>query len=288
MNILGKDAQTLIKELAAGHNNITLVPDASKVTNFQNIAGDGDFDAQADIVPANPDVYYRKKTVKFGKIDLSQHWLNQHLTIPLQSSSTSHSILPALISRYGLQLTTDDLYLTTVDTTDPIWKLQIRVKPTSWTYKNTLDNIYVYAEDPTTDLAYVIKRTSLTGLNYPSADTTKMQGPLLSYGTNYSVFSGSNEALRNEKVGYKMAIPSQDDWSIADLISEYTDIEWGFRQTGASLYNAEVVYNGVKTNVPSAYSHIKGDATNYLILKLSGVGDVGGYLAIGYTVEIDP
>jgi len=288
MNILGKDAQTLIKELAAGHNNVTLIPGASKIINFQNIAGDGEFDAQADIAPADPDVYYRKKTIKFGKLDLSKHWLNQHLTIPLQANSTSHSILPALIARYGLQLTTDDLYLTTVDTTESIWKLQIRVKPTSWVYKNTQDNIYIYAEDPTTDLAYVIKRTSLTGLNYPSADTTKMQGPLLSYGTNYSVFSGNNEALRNEKVGYKMAIPSQDDWSIADLLSEYTNIEWGFRQTGASLYNAEVIYNGVKTNVPAAYGHIKGDATNYLILKLSGVGDVGGYLAIGYTVEIDP
>lgn len=288
MNILGKDAQTLIKELAAGHNNVTLIPGASKVVNFQNLAGLGDVDAQADIVPADPDVYYRKKTIQFGKIDLSKHWLNQHLTIPLQSNSTSHSILPQLIARYGLQLTTDDLYLTTVDTSQDIWKLQIRVKPTSWVYKNTLDNIYVYAEDATTDLAYVIKRTSLTGLNYPSSDTTKMQGPLLSYGTKYSVFTDNNEALRNEKVGYKMAIPSQDDWVIADLLSEYTDMEWTFKQTGASLYNAQVMYNGATAGVPSEYSHRKSDAAYYLILKLSGTGDVGGYVAIGYDIVPDP
>lgn len=283
MNILGKDAQTLIKELAAGHNNVTLIPEASKVINFQNLAGLGMIDAQADIVPADPDVYYRKKTIQFGKIDLSKHWLNQHLTIPLQSNSTSHSILPSLISRYGLLLTTDDLYLTTVDTTDAIWKLQIRVKPTSWVYKNTLDNIYVYAENATNDLAYVIKRTSLTGLNYPSADTTKVQGPMLAYGMAYNVSTGVNEALRNEKVGYKMAIPSDDDWAIADLLSEYTGVDWAFRQTGASLYNAEVMYNGIAANVPAAYSHRKAGSDKYLILKLSGTGDVGGYLAIGYT-----
>lgn len=284
MNILGKDAQTLIKELAAGHNNVTLIPEASKVINFQNLAGQEDIDASADIVPADPTVYYRKRTIQFGKIDLSKHWLNQHLTIPLQANSTSHSILPQLISRYGLLLTTDDLYLTTVDTSADIWKLQIRVKPTSWTYKNTLDNIYVYAENATTDLAYVIKRTSLTGLNYPSSDTTKMQGPLLSYGTNFGVSAGNNEALRNEKVGYKMVIPSDDDWAIADLLSDYTGIEWTFKQTGASLYNAQVVYNGERIFAPAEYSHLKADAFYCLILKLSGTGDVGGYLAIGYTV----
>lgn len=283
MNILGKDAQTLIKELAAGHNNVTLIPDASKVINFQNIAGSATADAQADIVPADPTVYYRKKTIQFGKIDLSKHWLNQHLTIPLQANSTSHSILPALIARYGLLLTTDDLYLTTVDTSQPIFKLQIRVKPTSWVYKNTLDNIYVYAQDPTTDLAYVIKRTSLTGLDYPSSDTTRIQGPLLSYGMAYNVTAGVNEALRNEKVGYKMAVATNDDWAIADLLSDYTGMDWGFKQTGASLYNAEVVYNGLAANMPADYPHYKTGSVKYLVLKLSGTGAVGGYLVIGYT-----
>ena len=289
MNILGKDPQQLIKELAAGHNNVTLVPGATKVVNFQNLAGTVGIDAQADIVPADPTVYYRKKTIQFGKIDLSKHWLNQRLTIPLQANSTSHSILPQLIKRYGLKLSTDDLVLTTVDTSKDIWELPIRVKATSWVFKNTLDNIIVYATDVSTDLQYVIKRPSLTGLAYPSADTTKMQGPLLSYGMHYSVHTGQNEALRNAKVGYKMIVASDDDWAIADLLSDYTGLAWSFKQTGPSLYNAEVVYNGVATNVPSTYSHLdRNSATNFLILKLSGVGDVGGYVAIGYTIEVDP
>lgn len=281
MNILGKDAQQLIKELAAGHNNVSLQMDSAKVINFQNLAGTEGIDAQADIVPADPAVYYRKKTIQFGKIDLSKHWLNQHLTIPLQANSTSHSILPQLIERYGLLLTTDDLVLTTVNTTKEIWELPIRVKATSWTYKNTLDNVIVYASDTSVDLQYVIKRPSLTGLAYPSADTTKIQGPLLTYNVSILATDVAYQAVKNEKVGYKMAIPSDDDWLVADTFSTQLDQAWAFKQTGYSLYNAEVVYNGTASAAPATY-HVNRTKANVLILKLSGVGNVGGYVCLHY------
>jgi len=278
MNILGKTNAELVLELAELKNSVKLDRNAIAITGFTNVSGIAGVDAQVTIVSADPSVYYRQQTLQYGKVDLNKQWAQQALTLPLAANASSYSILDALKARYGLWLSQSDVVLTYVNTQTTPWELHLQTRTSSLAFKNPTGDIVIKNSGTVNDLQYVIKRRLLTGLNYPSADQTRIQGPIFTY----RVYAPSAAVtLARYSAGYVMLIPGDDDWATADVLSGGTNQTWAFNQTGFTLYNAQVLYNGSTQSCPDTY-HVNRSLPHVLILKLAPVGGVGGYVTIHY------
>lgn len=277
MNIFDKDRDQLIFDLIEERNHITLNRTVAVLTNWVNGTGANGVDAMVDVVSNDPAIYYNMKRISYGKLDLDNEFKLLNPTLKFTASDTSYTLLAAINAKYGLVLTTDDIQLTTVDTSVNPWQIPIRAKTTSPIVKTSVQGVF-FKLDTTPYLKDVLKTLKLTGLTPPSQDLARLQGPLMTY----PAFAADGSALRNYAVGYVMSAPTQNDWAIADILSTTTGEVWGFTQSNFTLYGATVAYNGLTVLAQSKGYHVNTAYTNVLILNCGVVGKVGGYVMVHY------
>lgn len=278
MNIFDKTRNELIFDLIEERNHITLNRTVAELTNWTNGTGVNGVDATVDVVSNDPAIYYNLKRISYGKLDLNNEFKQLNPTLKFLATDNSHSLLPAINAKYGLVLTTDDIQLTQVDTSVSPWQISIRATTTSPIVKTTVQGVVFKLDATTNRLSDVLKTLKLTGLNPPSADLARIQGPLMTY----PALSADSTALRNYAVGYAMTAPSQNDWAVADILSTVTGEQWGFTQTNYTLLGAKVLYNGLTTVARTRGYHVNTDHTNVLVLQCPAVGKVGGYVVVHY------
>lgn len=278
MNIFDKDRESLMFELIERHNGILLNRTFAVLSNFTNGTGVNGVDATIDVTSNDPTFYYNMKRINYGKLDLNDQLKLQTLTIPMSTGDTSWTLLPAINAKFGLLLTQDDIILSQIDTSVNPWKITIRCKPDSWIAKTNVTGLVFTRDVSTNHLRNPLKKLILTGLVPPSTDLTRKQGPLMTY----PVFAANSAVPGNYAVGYKMQLPSANDYAIADIISAETGEVWGFQQSGYTLYGYEVIFNGLAATAKANGYHVNTDHNYVMILSCGNIGVVGGYVSVHY------
>lgn len=278
MNILGKDRNELIMQLAESKNGVEIDRSAVAITAIINAPSTANYDASVELISINPAVYTGKQKLKYDKISLNKELAALKPNLEMFTYSTTHDLLPQLEEKYGLVVTVDDIILSNVNSVVTPWEIYFKAKATSPVFKTTGNGLKVTVKDSSTHLATVLKRLNLTGLNMPSSDVARIQGPLLTY----PAFSTSDAVLRSYLVGYTISAPTDNDWVLADTLTAITEESWDFKQTGYTLYGATVVYNGTTTVASANGYHVNTARTNVLILSCGLSGVVGGYIVVHY------
>lgn len=278
INIYGKDRNELVFQLIEAKIHTKLRRDVAVLSNFTQLSGNPLGDVQVTVKSKDQSIYYNERNVQYNKIDLNKELDALRPTLEMTAQSSTHSLLPALETKYGIRLTTDDIILTLVDTTKTPWEIFFRAKPESLIVKTTGAGVRVTVTDATVQLPNIIKRITLTGLPYPSEDATRIQGPILTH----PVISQRTDVLARYIVGYVINMPTEDDWVVADALSNETGESWSFKQTGFTLYGARVVYNGSVAGAAAQGYYVNDTATNVLVFQCGAAGDVGGYVSVHY------
>lgn len=278
MNIFDKNREALLFDLIDERNNLKLNRTYAVLTNWQNGTGVNGVDATVDVESNDPTFYYNMKRVNYGKLDLNNEFKLLNPTLNMTASDTSHTLLSLINKKYGLLLTTDDIQLTQVDTSTTPIQIYIRAKATSPIVKTNTQGVLFKFQSTATQLETQIINVELTGLQPPSPDMDRLQGPLMTY----PAYSANTVPVGNYAVGYTMTMPSQDDWYVADVLSTTTGVQWGFTQNNFTLYGAKVLFNGLTATALADGYHVNTDHQYVLILKCGDVGVVGGYVMVHY------
>lgn len=278
MNILGKDRNELIIQLAESKNGVVIDRSAVSMTAIINAPSSATYDASVELISIKPEVYTGKQKLKYDKISLNKELAALKPTLEMQTYSTSHDLLAQVAAKYGLILTVDDIILSNVNSVVTPWEIYFKAKTTSPVFKTTGTGLKFTVKDSSTDLSTLLKRLNLTGLNMPSSDNARIQGPVLTFPT----FSANDTVLRSYVVGQTINTPTDNDWVLADALSTATEELWEFKQTGYTLFGTTVVYNGATATASTNGYHVDTSKANVLILSCSTVGVVGGYIVIHY------
>lgn len=278
MNIFDKARDALLFDLIEEHNNIKLNRTVAVLTNWTNGTGANGIDATVDVESNDPTFYYNMKRINYGKLDLNNEFKLLNPTLKFTNADTSHSVLNLINAKYGLVLTTDDIQLTQVDTSTTPWQLYIRAKPTSPIAKTNTQGVLFKLDVTNNHLSVPLKKLVLTGLEPPSSDLARIQGPLMTY----PAYTANTAPVVNYAVGYVMTAPSANDWAVADILSTTTGEQWGFTQSNYTLYGAKVIFNGLTALARTNGYHVNTDHTYVLILQCGSVGKVGGYVVVHY------
>jgi hypothetical protein len=278
MNIFDKDRDSLLFDLIEEHNNIKLNRTYAVLTNWTNGTGANGVDATVDVESNDPTFYYNMKRINYGKLDLNNEFKLLNPSLNMTDTDTSHTLLPLINKKYGLVLTTDDIQLTQVDTSVSPRQIYIRAKATSPIVKTNTQGVLFVHRHITNDIATHILDLTFSGLQPPSPDLARLQGPLMTY----PAFSANSVPMANYAVGYTMTAPTQDDWAVADILSLTTSEQWGFTQSNFTLYGYKVIFNGLTATALADGYHVNTDHQRVLILQCSDVGRVGGYVMVHY------
>lgn len=278
MNILGKDRNELILQLAESKNGVVIDRSAIAITAIINAPATASYDASVELISTNPAVYSGKQKLKYDKVSLNKELAALKPTLEMQTYTTTHDLLSQVEEKYGLVLTVDDIILSGVNSVVTPWEIYFKAKPTSPIYKTTGNGLKFTVKDSSTHLATLLKRLNLTGLNMPSSDTARIQGPLLTF----PVFSLRDAVLRSYQIGQTINTPTANDWVLADVLTTMTEETWEFKLTGYTLYGATVVYNGSTAGASTAGYHVDTTKNNVLVLTCGQAGVVGGYVVIHY------
>lgn len=279
MNIMGKERNEIILELAEEKNGITLNRDAIAITAIKNSpAGTTDYDASVDIISIDPAVYYNQQTLIYDKVDVNTELSALNPTLDMKEYTTTTELFPQVAEKYGLVFTVDDILLDDVDHSVSPWEVYFKAKDTSPIYKTEGKGVKFIAPETKIDLSSLLTVLNLTGLRMPSDDLDRIQGPLLTYPT----YSDDEAMMASYVVGYRIATPSDNDWLVAELLSESTGEYWTFDSQGYTLSSAVVAYNGDTKTASELGYHVNTAKSNVLIFTCSELGLVGGYIVVHY------
>ena len=278
MNIFDKNREALLFDLIEERNDIKLNRQYAVLTKWTNGTGVNGVDATVDVESNDPTFYYNVKRISYAKLDLNNEFKLLNPKLKFTATDTSHSLLSAINAKYGLLLTTDDIQLTQVNTSVTPWQFYLRAKADSPIVKSNVQGVLFTLDDKNNYLKDTLKVLKLTGLNPPSSDLARIQGPFMTY----PAFSADNTALARYIAGYQMTTPSSDDWTVADILSTVTGETWGFSQSNFTLYGATVLFNGLTAVARSNGFHVNTAHTYVLLLQCGSVGKVGGYVMVHY------
>lgn len=180
-------------------------------------------------------------------------------------------LLAEINSNFGFQIALEDIYdevlnLSTLPTT-----VSIRIRPTCPAF---IGELPVTLGDPKKALDTVVRSTDLAGLNYPTNQSVKIQGPLYLYAYDYSydVVGMQNFGYGDPIEGDLLATlnrKSPDQW-----VNIPTAIAWNM--AGASVW-----YNGPTVGAPD-YVNENYDRCVIIHLDATLCTNVAGHLILHY------
>lgn len=187
--------------------------------------------------------YSGQTRVFYDRLDFAQVMahtpLNTYAKLRAFRPTTIHELIPALNDYYGLNLTAADIVdgpLTLVNGTGQV-VIQANPRSIGWRGEFT-----VTVAPGDAKLEQWLTDTDLSGIEYPSGQSTKGQAEVYSY--RYDA-SSHWQALRDVEVPADgMLVPQ----AICDILVEVTGDDWNFNAGDYSLVGAMIKYNGANSS----------------------------------------
>lgn len=186
--------------------------------------------------------YSGQTRVFFDRLDfgavMAHTPLNTYAKLRAFRPTTIFDLVPALNDYYGLNITAADILDGPLDLVNGNGQVVIKANPRSlgWVGQFT-----VTVAPGDAKLEQWLTDTDLSGVAYPSGQSTKGQAEVYSYRYDASKFW---QTLRDLEVPVDgMLVPQ----SIADMLVELTGDDWGFTAGDYSLVGALITYNGANS-----------------------------------------
>lgn len=210
----------------------------------------------------------------WNRPDIGEIFSNISVYVSPTNKLKKSDCLAEINTNFGFQLIVDDIYdeiinLSTLPTT-----IAIKIRPTCPAFTGQLP---VTLGDPKKALDTVIRSTDLSGLNYPTNQSVKIQGPLYLYAYDYSY-----DATNMQSFGY--GDPIEGD--LLSTLNRKSPDQW-VNTTTAGAWNmsgATVWYNGVTTSAPD-YVNTNYDRCVIIHLDDTMCTNVAGHLILHYNMD---
>lgn len=161
--------------------------------------------------------------------------------LPPAGQKKKSDLLTSLNSLYNFQLRASDIY-------DSILNLAIIPQEITLTIRDNnpafTGSLKVTVGDPRVQLESILRNSSLAGLQYPTGQAVKIQGPLYLYGYD---FTYAKEEL-NQDFTYGKEISGD----LLDAFNQKTPDEWVNQDSAAdfNMRGSKISYNGVTSACP--------------------------------------
>lgn len=199
---------------------------------------------------------------------------DKEVWIPPNNQHTLSELIDTFNQIWKFQLSARDFYDQNIEITTLPATFQVVMRPTCLCFQGTLT---LHVGNPKVHIGEVIINRDLAGLQYPTDQRVKAQGPLMVFERNFT-FAG--QTLK-EKFGYDDLISADQ----LDILNDLFEQQWTMSNATSdwNLQGATVVYNGPAIDSPSPCNT---DYENVLLIQLDDVlcGNVAGHLNLHYNV----
>lgn len=182
-------------------------------------------------------------------------------------------LLAEINSNYSFQLAAGDIYDGVLNLSTLPTKTLIQVRPTCPAFTGQLE---VIIGDPKIALETVIRNPDLDGLNYPTNQSEKIQGPLYLYANDYTY-----DAIGLQQFGYGDPIEGE----LLDNLNRKSPDTWILSPTPApwNANGSDVWFNGPTADAPD---YVNKNYQRCLIIHLDKdfCSNVAGHLILHYNM----
>lgn len=162
--------------------------------------------------------------------------------VPPKKQQRVSDLLPDFNAMYGFKLAAGDIYDFNIEILDTPKKYTIQIRETCPAFQGTLD---IWLGLPYAPIQELITNPDLDGLEYPTKQSVRIQGPLYLYGRDFTYC----RRLLESEFGYDSFVTEYQAGKLADQIFDpwvYSDTPSPFNWKGA-----RVVYNGTTADCPA-------------------------------------
>jgi len=210
----------------------------------------------------------------YNRLDLSKLFYGQVpvLVLPYGSRVTTQQVAEQLGTTFGIELLGEDVVQTgEIYLTKFPYELELEAQPGSYAVVGSLT---VKIVEQGSNVGVAMGVTSLSGLNPPNGDFTKIQGCLYSW--NWLAQPDFAAILRNLQIGDAIPTEALPFLKELDELRTWVDSE---TPAAANIHNAKLVYLGNRDASPDYGSGARQD--EIAVIRLSDLStEVGGELVI--------
>lgn len=217
-------------------------------------------------------------TVWYNRIDLGILFksIDANVGLAVTEGMTTDDLIPLINAKYGTDFETVDFVQQPLVVSDTVQSVTLAAVATNVAYIGEFTVKYSSEEIA---LDSVVLVTTLSGFNYPNADTSKGQGAIYSFNLD-----GSSQP---DNFWASVALGAVDATFVVPFNQAYrVDEDWVFDDSQAADYNlagAVVIYNGTTAEAPAG--HLVNPAyTKVVIMQLSAdkCANFGGDITVYY------
>jgi len=197
-------------------------------------------------------------TVNFNRLNLSDIAVLTSNTLKVDTVTRVYDLIKYLNYFYGMVLTTDDLIDGPIALdSNGAGSVTLQASATSYGWIGSV-TLNLVKGDAIVD--YVLTDLSLSGINYPTGQSAKAQGPMALYGWDFTAQKAVLDALTLNTV-FNATGTSTPGGTLATAITSVTGSTWtNTTSAGAqNLYQGKVVYAGLNNgllNTNPAYKYV--------------------------------
>lgn len=199
---------------------------------------------------------------------------DKEVWVPPNQQRTLGELVEDFNRIWKFQLSPRDFYDQNIEITQFPSTYEIQIRPTCLCFQGVLT---IHVGNPDVHIGEVIINHDLSGLDYPTLQSKKSQGPFHVFERDFT-FAGSK--LKSE-FNYDDLISADQFDYLKDLFEQV----WVYQATTANwnLKGAKVIYNGTTAAAPGP---VNTDRTNVLMVLLDPVlnSNVAGHLSLHYDV----
>lgn len=201
---------------------------------------------------------------------------NRKVYVSPKNQQTLGELLADFNKKFLFQLSSRDIYDENIEITQVPMDFAIRIRPTCLCYQGTLT---ITVGDPKAHIGELIVNRDLSGLEYPTKQSTKGQAPFYVFERNFTFIGPTLQRA----FGYDDIISQDQSWILRDLFVD----TWVYSNEAAdfNLKGARVVYNGPTAQSPGPCNT---SYQNVLLIELSDALclNFAGHLNLHYNVVV--
>lgn len=213
-------------------------------------------------------------TLTWNRPDIGEIFSNISVYVGPANKLKKSDLLAEINSNFSFQLAAEDIYDEILNLSVLPTTVSLRIRPTCASFVGELP---VTLGDPKKALDTVIRSTDLAGLNYPTNQSVKIQGPFYLYAYDYSY-----DAANMQQFGFGDAI--EGDLLLA--VNRKSPDQWVNTTTPGpwNMNTASVWYNGVTSAAPD-FVNTNYDRCVIIHLDSTMCTNVAGHLIMHYNVS---
>lgn len=246
----------------------------TKDVTFENVRylEEGYYNTEATITPVEGSGYQDAATIQYDRVNMASLFRGIAVTVTPAYQYRLSDYLVTVNDRYGLQLTEDDIVDGIIPKMEPPFRVTIKIKESNPAFYGQFD---IIVSDNLKSIRKMVDQITFTGIEYPTVDPNKIQGPLYFYGSDWSSLK---RYFNMYNAGEKL-----DKYLLEQL--NYYDINvWVDQKVSAefNLHDATVLYNGPVDNARD-YTQ-RTDYTNAFVFEVDETycNNIKGYCVMHY------